>query len=417
MKKAHLTVTLTLAGIAIGGIFMVQLFWFKRAFDLKDKQFNQSVQIALTEVALELLQYRGHSTVSSDAISQPATNYFIVMVNDVIDAELLRQLLIRSFLRRSIRQDFEFGIYDCQTESMVYGHYVSFDEENDGTRKGSVLPRWDRENYYFIVHFPGKEANLMADMGIWLFSTGVLLVVLLFFAYAFFALLQQQKLSRLQKDFINNMTHEIKTPLTGISLAAEGLHTMVKEERQLKYVQVILEETRKLRAHTQRILEAAVTEEHGLQLKKHPIELKDFIQNLSLGWSDQIARANGTLHLHLPTEPVVVSADEVHLSNALSGLIDNAIKYSGPMPKVTLLLNKRNTLAILQVCDEGPGIPQEEQKKIFQRFYRISKGDVQRSRGFGLGLHYILTVMNAHRGKVELKSAPRQTIFSLTLPV
>ncbi len=418
MRKASLKITLILAGIAIGGIFTVQLFWFKKAFDLRNRQFNQTIHIALSEVALELLRYNGHLTLAPDAVSQPATNYFIVMVNDVIDAQLLRQLLVRSFLQRNIRQDFEFGIYDCQTQNMVYGHYVALSQQGEAVRKGSILPRWDRENYYFIVHFPRKEANLIADMNIWLFSTGVLLVVLVFFAYALFALLQQQKLSRLQKDFINNMTHELKTPLTGISLSAEGLQHMLTDPRQLRYVGIIQEESRKLKAHTQRILEAAISEEQGLRLSKVEIELYHFLKEQLNLWEERLTLAGGKLTFESNAEAVNVIADEVHLSNAFSGLMDNALKYSNSPLEINVRLSVEPKYARIDVEDHGPGIAEGQQEKIFRRFYRIPSGNKQGARGFGLGLYYVRMVMIAHGGRVDLKSRLGQgSIFSLYLPL
>lgn len=417
MKRTSLKIILILAGLAIGGIFIVQFFWFKKAFDLRNKQFNQTVHIALTEVAQDILNYNGHSTLAPDAVTQPATNYFIAMVNDVIDAQLLRQLLIRSFLKRNIHQDFEFGIYDCQTQSMVYGHYVAMSDSGQALKKGSLLPRWDRENYYFIVHFPGKEANLIAEMNIWLFSTGVLFIVLIFFAYALFALLQHQKISRLQKDFINNMTHELKTPLTGISLAGEGLRHMLKDPKQLRYVEIIEEEAKKLRNHTQRILEAAITEEHGLRLHCVRIDLNTFLKEQIKLWADRVKESEARLTFQEAEQPMMVLADELHLSNALSGLIDNALKYAGPKPEIRLQLSIDQGFARIDVSDKGEGIAAEHQKKIFERFYRVPTGDKQGARGFGLGLHYVWLVMAAHKGQVTVKSKPGQgTVFSLFLP-
>ncbi len=417
MKNASFRRLLLFAGLAIIGTTVLQGFWFMQAFDLKEKQFNQQVSIALKQVAALLLRDNRNFSPVGEPVTQPASNYFVVMVNDQIDANLLEVALRHEFDKRRIALDFEYGIYDCSSEQLRYGDYIT--AGSDRRDKPSTLPRVYAENNYFAVLFPGKTTGLVGQMGIWLFSASVMLLVLVFFVYALFLIFRQKRLSEVQKDFVNNMTHEFKTPLSTIAISAETLqHPDIcrQPERLQNYVGIIQHETTRLRQQVERVLQMAVTDRGSIELRKEKLDVKEALQKAA-----EAARlglqATHQLKLVLPEGDLWVEADPLHFSNMLYNLLDNATKYSPSGTTIVLSAQKQGREIIICVKDKGPGIATEYQKRIFQKFYRIPTGYVHDVKGFGLGLHYVAELARAHKGRVRLESTTGEgSSFYLCFP-
>jgi two-component system phosphate regulon sensor histidine kinase PhoR len=182
VKRETLRYVLILAIFSLAGIISIQIYWFSKAFDEREKQFNQTVSIALRNVSDQMLEYNNLPIPQVNPVEQLSSNYYVVMFNNVMDAELLETLLINEFTKRDLDLDFEYGIYDCMNEEMVYGNYVDIDEKNSRrSDRKSELPVWEDNDYYFGVLFPTKDNTLLGQMGIWIFSSMVLLVVILYF--------------------------------------------------------------------------------------------------------------------------------------------------------------------------------------------------------------------------------------------
>jgi len=219
VKRETLRYVLLLAIVSIAGIISIQVYWFSKAFDIHDKQFNQTVNIALRSVVDQILAYNNSTIPLDNPVEQLSSNYFVVMVNGDIDANLLETLLISEFKARELEVVFEYGIFNCVDEKMVYGNSISLIDNKIGDGTEVELPIWEDNDYYFGVLFTNKRSALLDRMNIWIFSSIVLLIVVLFFAYTLFIILKQRKLSETQKQFINNMTHEFRTPISTIQLS------------------------------------------------------------------------------------------------------------------------------------------------------------------------------------------------------
>ena len=200
MSRATLRIVIILAALSIVGIVITQIYWVRRAFDLRENQFNRDVNVALVNVAAQIFKINNTPSPSNNPVEQLSTNYFIVNINAPINNNLLEYLLITEFEKRNITSDFEYGVYDCIDKCMVGGNYVS-------PRKAKVqyqpqeFPAFQNDGYYFGVQFPQLQANLISQMGIWGFSSTVLLIVIFFFVYTMFVILKQRRLSEVQKDF------------------------------------------------------------------------------------------------------------------------------------------------------------------------------------------------------------------------
>ncbi|GAB4480744.1 MAG: HAMP domain-containing sensor histidine kinase [Thermoflexibacter sp.] len=414
-----------LAVISIGGIVITQVYWVRKAFDLKEKQFNQAVHITLQDVAEKISAYNKTSLPSANVVTQVSSDYYIVHINDVIDANLLEHYLKTEFTKHQIEADFEYGIYDCNTDKMVYGNYLTTTNKILDEKLKTELPKWDKFTYYFGVRFPNKTTYLASEMEIWIFSSFILLVVVIFFGYTLFAIFKQKRLAEIQKDFINNMTHEFKTPIATISISADVLsnpNIVQSPERLSNYVSIIKNENNRLKSQVERVLQLAKLEKKELELKKEKIDLHEFIKDTTTSFALKIKEGKidnkiGELVYDLQATHYQIQADKVHLTNLLYNLLDNGVKYCDKAPHIEIVTKNKANKLLLSVKDNGIGVDKKYQKRIFEKFFRVPTGNLHDVKGFGLGLNYVKSVVQAHKWKMSLESSLGQgSKFTIEIP-
>lgn len=420
MKRQTLQLFIVLATISLSGIIVTQVYWVKKAFDLEEKKFSQSAQIALKNVAEQILMFNNNPSLLIDPVTQVSSNYYTVEVNDVIDASILELYLKSEFKHRGLNVDFEYGIYDLAQEKMVYGNYVSYNQEIITQAEPSILPKLGADNYYFGVYFPNREEYLLGRIDIWIFSSFVLLVVVIFFAYSMFVILRQKRLSEVQTDFINNMTHEFKTPISTISISSEVLmrpKIADKPQKLQNYARIIQTENNRLKKQVERVLQMATLEKEDFKLYKKPLEVNELIREVAKNIRIRLKDKNGVLRFQLESRPLVISADNVHLTNIIYNLLDNAIKYCRDFPDITITTKSRRNGVLIGIEDQGIGISRKVRRLIFDKFYRVSTGNVHNVKGFGLGLNYVKIMIEAHKGSIKLDSEPNKgSKFQIYLP-
>ena len=406
MKTSTIRFVVILAALSIVGITITQIYWVRKAFDLKEAEFVRTVNTALYNVANQLFQINETPSPANNPVKQLSTNYFVVMVNSEIDANLLEYLLRNEFEKRGIAADFEYGVYDCSSEKMVYGDYVAFNAAREkNTTK--FLPKWSNQAYYFGVQFPNRAAHIINQMGIWSFSSIVLLTVIAFFAYTLFVILKQKRLSEIQKDFINNMTHEFKTPIATIAVSAEVLkdvNIISQPERLRNYAGIIEKENIRLKQQVERVLQMARLDKEDIGMKKELLDIHQIVQDSIRNYAMALEERKGKLKSELAATRSQIRGDKFHLTSVLNNLIDNAIKYCREIPSITIRTFDRNDGCIIEVRDNGIGIGPENQRRIFQKFYRVPTGNVHDVKGFGLGLSYAKTIVEAHGGEISVQS-------------
>ena len=418
MSRTTLRIVIVLAAISIAGITFTQIYWVRKAFDLRENQFYRDVHTSLNNVAQRIFEINNTPTPTSNVITQASTNYFVVLVNGPIDASVLEFLLVTEFGKHKIT-DFEYGIYNCVDKCMVGGNYVS-------PRKTKMIsnfpetPKLNNDGYYFAVQFPLLEANILSQMGIWGFSSAVMLVVIFFFVYTLFVILKQRRLSEVQKDFINNMTHEFKTPISTIAISSEVLkdpsivHT---PERLLNYATIIQNENQRLKQQVERVLQMAQLDNEDPGLKKEECDIHELIREVVNNNSLAIESKQGNVLLKLDARESFLNLDKLHFTNVIYNLLDNALKYNHGQPEITIATQNLNGHLQISISDNGIGIPPEGQKKIFHKFYRVPTGNVHNVKGFGLGLNYVKLIVENHDGKISLESVPgKGSIFTLDFP-
>jgi two-component system phosphate regulon sensor histidine kinase PhoR len=401
------------------GITITQIYWIRRAFDLKEAEFERTVNTALFNVAQQIFDINHTPSPANNPVKQLSTNYFVVMVNSDIDTNLLEYLLKNEFEKRGIVADFEYGVYDCLTERMVYGNYVPLNTSKEkATTKN--LPRWANQGYYFGVQFPNRVAHVINQMGIWSFSSVVLLLVITFFSYSLFVILKQKRLSEIQKDFINNMTHEFKTPIATIAVSTEVLkdpNIVHQPERLMNYAGIIEKENLRLKQQVERVLQMARLDKEDIGLKKERVDVHQLIDDSIRHQFMTLQERDGIVNCDLKASQVQVLADKFHFTSVLNNLLDNAIKYCKSIPEITIRTQNYKKGFVIEMVDNGIGISTESQKRVFQKFYRVPTGNIHDVKGFGLGLSYAKTIVEAHGGEISIQSElGKGSVFRIYIP-
>jgi two-component system phosphate regulon sensor histidine kinase PhoR len=424
LRRNTIRFIVVLATLSIVGLVTVQVYWVSNAYDLEEKKLDQGIYIALQRVAEQIAAYNRSTLPTEQVVNQVSSDYFIVNVNDVIDVNLLEHYLKQEFSARNIALDFEYGIYNCSTDRMVYGRYVGT-AGPDQDRAARELPKYDRFIYYFGVQFPTKASHLVANLGIWIFSSVIMLVVIGFFGYALFVILAQKRLAEVQKDFIDNMTHEFQTPIATIAISAEVLlrpDIAQQPERLRTYANIVRTEGQRLKNQVERVLQIARFERLSSQLELEMVDLHaticEAVQIFGLKvQGDRPTAPPPVVQTDLRAEPATIKADKVHLVNVLINLLDNAAKYTEREPHIIIQTRTEGDGLRLSVADNGIGIPKKFQEKIFAKFFRVPTGNVHKVKGFGLGLHYVRQLAKAHGWKLHVESQEGQgSTFSFWLP-
>ena len=419
MKNAQVRLIVILGTISIILILIFQVYWVFNTFSITESQFNQRVKIALYSVA-EKVAKLNESQVPYDPVKQMSSNYFIVNVEDVIDLGILEHYLRTEFDRNNINLDYEYAIYDCTTDEMVYGKYISVLPDDRKKITDSEFKKDEELVYYFGVIFPSKTASIIGSLNIWIISAVIVFSTLLFFLYAIVVILRQKKLSEIQKDFINNMTHEFKTPISTISIAADvlsGKEIINDPHRLLQYATIISEQNSRLESQIEKVLQVTTLQHNRIKLKKENVDLHQLISVVTAGFEPVQNETGANIDHNYCNEEIIVIADKHHLINVIYNLIDNAIKY-GDKPDIVISTEKMGNKFKLKIEDNGPGIDKKHIKKIFDKFYRVPSDKVRNIKGFGLGLNYVKYIVDAHGWRIRVKSVVgRGSGFWIVIPV
>lgn len=440
MNTRSIRILVLLAIVSVVGIVISQIYWLDKAFQVQEtqlglrneqgiadeKRFNDRVVIALSNVADEILTITNDPAELFQAVKQVKPNFYTVAINDTLHPYLLQSLLTSEFQKRNIQEDFEYGIYDCFNDSIVYGNFVDF--HADSTAQPQNVPpdiKWDRDGHYFSIFFPNRpvfqpEEKETRYRG-WAFFTILISIVFIFFGYSVYLILRQKRLSEMKTDFINNMTHELKTPISTISLSSEVLmdkSTASNPERLQQYATIIYNENTRLKTQVEKVLQLAALDNEHIKLKLETLDVHKIIRQAVDAVHLTVSEHGGEITCELNAQHPVIKADVVHMTNVLYNLLDNAIKYSSDAPEVKVVTSNKNNHLVIAVFDRGIGIPKDAQKNIFDKFYRVPTGNVHDVKGFGLGLYYVKLMTEEHGGKIRVESTPEKgTTFELDLPI
>ncbi len=275
---------------------------------------------------------------------------------------------------------------------------------------------------YLSVYFPRRTSFLLRSLGFMGISSMILtLVVILVFSFTIFIIFRQKRLSEIKNDFISNMTHELKTPISTISLASQMLNdtSIPNESKNFDNIsRIIGDESKRLGYQVEKVLQMAIFDRGRIRLKRKKTDINELVHNVITNFTLQVSNKQGSISEDYEADQAVLEVDQVHFTNVISNLVDNAIKYSREAPEIHVKTFNRNGQLIIRVADRGIGIKKEDQRRIFEKFFRAPTGNVHNVKGFGLGLSYVKRIMEEHKGKVSLKSEINMgTEFEISIPV
>lgn len=447
MNRRTVNAVIVTGVISLLSILFIQVFWIKgtikaqnRAITIQErqdslnvKQFEEQVRVALRNVVEQISTHHADSSDLYGAVKQKSSNYFLVDINEDLHPYYLEQLLKRTFYENSISQDFQYGIYDCFNDSIVYGNLIKYSRDSlyapiSDSIAGITSPelQWKKDGHYFTVFFPAAhgqptEEILTQESSPWLYMLIIVCLILIFFGFTLSVIIRQKRISEVKTDFINNMTHELKTPISTIGLSSE---TLLKEdfnqdpERLKRYAGIIYKENKRLETQVERVLNIAKLNKNELSLKLEKVAIHEMLEEAADSFRFNQVSEGGAINLKLNAKNHELNGDQVHLMNIFFNLIDNAVKYAEEAPIITIeTLNYKKGITI-QIMDNGVGIKKEHQKQIFEKFYRVPTGNIHDVKGFGLGLYYVKTIVEAHNGTINVNSeVGKGTTFSIWLPL
>lgn len=468
--------------VALGGLIAIQMSWSRSTIALREAQFNQGVDQALLHVSerLERLEkmedlrrhpigrrlmlrldtlrrssapdsthggmvmhahplHRAIGDQASDAHKLDREEHEVLvadmvrgilateMVKDIrarLDPQLLDSLLRVELAAAQVTGAFQHGVFNAQGGVA----YLPLGQDLD-TASLAASPHRVRLFRHDIASAPHDLHVLIADrpgaimrgvLPMLAFSALLILGILASFAWTLRTILHQKRMGDIRNDLVNNMTHELKTPISTIGLACEALAdpSMPKTEEQVRnYTSMIRNETKRLGALVENVLQSAVLDSGRMVLKKVELDLHALIRDVARTGDMQVRRRDGTIETDLGAEIHHLHGDRIHLTNLLYNLIDNAVKYTEEVPRIRITTRSDDEGITISVSDNGIGIHATEHGKIFDRLYRVPTGNIHNAKGFGLGLSYVRSVVERHRGKIRLESVPgRGSTFHIFLP-
>ncbi len=363
------------------------------------------------------------------------------IVNDIFDELIsinvynnykpkIDMMLLDSVLRKELKNEGINTKYNYFTSSMHPGslktsNLSEAESENDSLGIGYKINLSPNNIYiqpeYLTVHFPDQTKYIFQTMWAMLTVSGMVICILIFAFYYFIStIVKQKKLSVIKNDFISNMTHEFKTPISTISLATEMLSDSSIDktpEKQSRFLKMIKDENKRLSVLVESILQTAILDKGEFKLKLNELDVHEIINIAINNTHLLIEQRNGIINTQLNATKIRFQADRVHLTNIIFNLIDNAIKYSKDIPEITIITEDVEKGITISVKDNGIGISKENLKKIFEKFYRVPTGNVHNVKGFGLGLSYVQAVVNKHGGDITVQSDPgKGSTFKIFLP-
>ncbi|MBN1551001.1 HAMP domain-containing histidine kinase [bacterium] len=345
-------------------------------------------------------------------------------LDERIDSVVLSGTIADIFQESGITLEYKYAV---RSSNLGQDKFIMGSPGYNALRKkeySSLLFPYDidgQQPNYLYVYFPKRSGFLLRATGFTIIPTLILTGLLIaIFAYAIMVIFRQKKLSLIKNDFINNMTHELKTPISTISLASQMLEdgSVTNTPKTIEHIsRIINQESKRLSFQVEKVLQMAVFNEGRLKLKFKEFDMNKTLLNVLNNFELRVKSKNGVLRSDIYAGEALIKGDEVHLTNVVFNLLDNAVKYSNGSPEITVATENNNSHVIISVKDNGIGIPKEHHTQIFDRFYRVPTGNVHNVKGFGLGLSYVKKIVDMHNGKIIVDSAMNKgTKFSILLP-
>jgi two-component system phosphate regulon sensor histidine kinase PhoR len=423
LQNSNIKLIILVSALALTGLILTQLFWVMKAIQLYEKQYNHRVDMALEDVITDMLGSSDTIYLSDQADVAGHTDVVEVGFFNAVDTVRLRSLMDKYSDYHHLDKNYQFAIVKTSNDSIIYATTPNFKHlKSNKIHKACLSCLWKNEYFHLAVYFPSQRNQTIIEMSLWLvMSTMFIIIVIILITYIITTIIKQKKVSDIKNDFINNMTHEFKTPISTISIAAEVLlqaDNKSSAERLRKYSRIIYDENQRMRLQVERVLQAASLEKGDYELKKTEFDVHQVIKEAVRNLCFEICEDRTTVNYHLDATDHILNADQMHITNVMINLIDNAIKYSKGNIVLNIFSKNIDSGITITIEDNGIGMSQEVLKHIFEKFYRVPTGNIHNIKGFGLGLYYVKNIIEAHGGSINVQSEPNKgTRFDLFIPL
>ena len=410
MKRWFRVFIISVFALAAVSLVVIQFVQTRRTFSISDNMFNVGVSNAMDEVIRQL----------NGEVMQTATHPATAFNFQELDSLIVEELLVNGI---DLHPD--VGLYDGAQGSFLYSSNPSKEDRLElSPYRYNFQPIGvvSSGQYFIILHFSDTDLFLQRNTKLYTYmSLFLILVVAVMFFISLRTMAIQRKLDQMKTEFINNMTHEIKTPISTISLACEMLQdeTISQDaDSRGNFIGIIADENQRMRVLVETILQSAKMANKNFTINLKQTDVNAIVNKVKQSFKLTLANRGGSITTLLEAEPSSILSDELHLTNLVYNLVDNGIKYSTDAPHITVSTAIEGENFILKVKDEGIGISKADQKHVFEKFYRVSTGNVHNVKGFGIGLNYVAQVVRLHHGHITLDSEPGHgSTFTVSLPV
>lgn len=443
MSKKKIIIVTLFAAILLMGMVALQLNWIKSAMLIKEKDFNNEVQNVFNTVMTKVNHHeqkcmqqrmvklmREQNTGNQNVGRVFGMNSGVIhietdIVNSIFDDKKTSYISIDTIIKnelkkRNIKLDYSFNVFDKYNNISLVDS-VPQNADHTNTYVFPFLSNDIMHQLVLVVSFPNEKAFIFKQISLMILLSLLLIIGMVYiFSYSISTIIKQEKVSEMKNDFINNMTHEFKTPISTISLACQALTDKdIPKTRDIydTYIGIINEENHRLGNMAEKILQSAVVDKPGLTLKVDEVDLHKIINESVKNIEIQAKQKHGGIRTNLNATHATILADAVHVGNVIYNLLDNAIKYSKREPDIVISTVSHDKCIEIIVADNGIGISKANQKKIFEKLFRVSTGNIHEVKGFGLGLSYVKAIVDRHRGSITLDSqVGKGTTFYVKLP-
>jgi two-component system, OmpR family, phosphate regulon sensor histidine kinase PhoR len=420
MRSSTLKWILLSTSVLIALIVMVQLFWLKKVYSFEEKQFNNNVVKSIRGVFEDLEMNDNPALNLKELIDNPDPNYFLFKADTIPHKDSLTFYMQHEFEDFNVLTDCMLGAYSKDEKKYIYAEYVPSVASRYPVQDRHDLPVFSTNFDHIVLYFPHRGKYILGQMNFWIISSVALFITLIGLAVSLFYFYRQKFLSEIQKDFVNNFTHEFKTPLAVMKIAADVLSQssiLNQPSRLERYTEIIKSQTEHLENQVARLLRVAATENHMIPIEKENIDAQALIEEALNKVQPLIEERNAKIEVKRTTDDTLIHGDKAHLELAVVNLLENALKYS-PAPHIVVETGTAESDFFISVKDNGIGIEKKYQKNIFKKFYRVPTGDVHDVKGFGIGLNFVKRIIDAHDGKIKVNSLPGiGTEFKLLIPL
>lgn len=419
IRSKTLRLVILISTVLVAIIVAVQLFWLQKVYRYEEKQFNINVSKSIRGLYDDMELVNDVSDNAQKEIDNPQPDLYLLKIdcNPYLDSLWIN--LKAELTDFDVYTDCNAGIYNQEKGRFTQIQYIDLPDAYHAPASPVVIPILKRDYSYIALLFPHRGQYILKQMYFWIASSGLLLLVLTALGASIFYLYRQKFLNETQKDFVNNFTHEFKTPLAVIKIAAEVLQQPDidgKPDRLKNYAAIIGEQTTHLQSQIQRLLQITYTDRSSLPLEKEIFDINTAVQQAINDLLPLAEQKNGVIKTTFAATGTMVNADKYYLVLTFINLIENALKYA-PHPEIVITTYAEGNDCCVLVKDNGIGISKENYKKIFDRFFRVTSGELHTVKGFGLGLSFVKKVVDTHGGKIEVASEPgKGSTFIIKIP-